>query len=103
MHYSALRRKHLLMYWSDDEVGVLMLLNFYFFWQVDSTMLQYQNNKLAQQLEVQRNEISVLESKLSQLRSKQVTFDDNLSTINRVWNQVFGSFIIHLLCEFAVS
>ena len=66
-------------------------------------MLQYQNNKLAQQLEVQRNEISVLESKLSQLRSKQVTFDDNLSTINRVWNQVFGSFIIHLLREVAVS
>ena len=66
-------------------------------------MLQYQNNKLAQQLEVQRNEISVLESKLSQLRSKQVTFDDNLSTINRVWNQVCGSFIIHLLCAFAVS
>ena len=66
-------------------------------------MLQYQNNKLAQQLEVQRNEISVLESKLSQLRSKQVTFDDNLSTINRVWNQVGGSFIFHLLCAFAVS
>lgn len=51
-------------------------------------MLQYQNHKLAQQLDVQRNEINVLEDKLSQLRSKQASFDENLSAVNRVWNQV---------------
>lgn len=56
--------------------------------KVDAQMLQYQNHKLAQQLDVQRNEINVLEDKLSQLRSKQASFDDNLSTVNRVWNQV---------------
>ena len=56
--------------------------------QVDAQMLQYQNHKLAQQLDVQRNEINVLEDKLNQLRSKQASFDENLSTVNRVWNQV---------------
>lgn len=56
--------------------------------QVDAQMLQFQNHKLAQQLVVTRNEIDVLEGKLNQLRSKQASFDENLSTVNRVWNQV---------------
>lgn len=51
-------------------------------------MLQFQNHKLAQQLVVTRNEIEVLEDKLNVLRSKQASFDENLSTVSRVWNQV---------------
>nr|XP_024399172.1 E3 ubiquitin-protein ligase BRE1-like 2 isoform X2 [Physcomitrium patens] len=56
--------------------------------QVDAQMLQYQNHKLSQQLEVQRNEITVLEGRLKQLHSKQALFDENLSIVSRVWNQV---------------
>lgn len=56
--------------------------------QVDAQMLQFQNHKLAQQLYVQRNEINVLEGKLNQLLSNQASFDDNLSKVSRVWNQV---------------
>uniref|UniRef100_A0A7I4DYI2 E3 ubiquitin protein ligase n=1 Tax=Physcomitrium patens TaxID=3218 RepID=A0A7I4DYI2_PHYPA len=55
---------------------------------VDAQMLQFQNHKLAQQLYVQRNEINVLEGKLNQLLSNQASFDDNLSKVSRVWNQV---------------
>jgi E3 ubiquitin-protein ligase BRE1 len=51
-------------------------------------MLQYQNHKLAQQLEHQRSEISALESKCSQFKSKQASYDDTLITVNRAWNQV---------------
>jgi E3 ubiquitin-protein ligase BRE1 len=55
---------------------------------VDAAMLQYQNQKLAQQLDVQRTEISVLEGKCNSLRSKQASYDDTLVTINRIWNQL---------------
>ncbi|KAH9554527.1 hypothetical protein CY35_08G068200 [Sphagnum magellanicum] len=56
--------------------------------KVDAAMLQYQNQKLAQQLDVQRTEISVLEGKCNSLRSKQASYDDTLVTINRIWNQL---------------
>lgn len=56
--------------------------------QVDPAMLQYQNQKLAQQLDHQRSEISALENKCSQFRSKQASYDDTLITVNRAWNQV---------------
>ena len=51
-------------------------------------MLQYQNQKLAQQLEVQRDEIHNLEEKFSQLKTKQAKYDETLVVVNRVWNQV---------------
>lgn len=56
--------------------------------QVDAQTLQFQNQQLEIKLDVQRNEILALEGKLNRLRSKQTSFDDNLSIINRVWNQV---------------
>ncbi|XP_024365297.1 E3 ubiquitin-protein ligase BRE1-like 2 isoform X3 [Physcomitrium patens] len=56
--------------------------------KVDAQMLHYQNSKLSQLLEVQRNEINVLEGKLNQLHNKQVSFDENLSIVSRVWDQV---------------
>lgn len=65
---------------SYDSAGVKM--------QVDAQTLQFQNQQLEIKLDVQRNEINALEGKLNQLRSKQTSFDDNLSIVNRVWNQV---------------
>jgi len=56
--------------------------------QVDAQTLQFQNQQLEIKLDVQCNEVIALEGKLNQLLSKQTSFDDNLSIVNRVWNQV---------------
>lgn len=51
-------------------------------------MLQYQNQKLVQQLEVQKQELHDLEDKLKELKRGQTSYDDFLITINQLWNQV---------------
>lgn len=64
--------------------------------QVDPSMLQHQNQRLAQQLDVQRSEISALEDKFSTLKGKQASYDDTLMTVNRRWNQVISHQILIL-------
>lgn len=56
--------------------------------KVDAQMLQYQNEKLAQQLDVQRSEIHSLESKFNQRKSKQASYDANLSSVYNAWGEV---------------
>jgi E3 ubiquitin-protein ligase BRE1 len=56
--------------------------------KVDATVLQYQNQKLAQQLEAQRSEYHALESKFNQLKNKQAKYDDTLIVINRAWKEL---------------
>lgn len=56
--------------------------------KVDAAVLQYQNQKLAQQLDAQKNEIHALEGKFNQLKSKQTAYDDILITVNSAWNQL---------------
>ncbi|XP_058104401.1 E3 ubiquitin-protein ligase BRE1-like 1 isoform X3 [Magnolia sinica] len=56
----------------------------------DSAVLQYQNEKLFQQLEAQKSEFLVLENKLHQLKEKQQTYDAKLKLVNRSWEQVAG-------------
>ncbi|KAL3691986.1 hypothetical protein R1sor_005637 [Riccia sorocarpa] len=56
--------------------------------KVDAGVLQYQNTKLAQQLDVQRTEIHALEEKFTQLKSKQASYDDTLIAVNRVWKEL---------------
>ncbi|CAM6087903.1 unnamed protein product [Calypogeia fissa] len=56
--------------------------------KVDAQVLQYQNQKLAQQLDVQRTEIHALETRFNQLKTKQVSYDETLICVNRVWNQL---------------
>jgi len=56
--------------------------------KVDAAVLQYQNQKLAQQLDAQKNEIHVLEGKFNLLKSKQTAYDDILITVNNSWNQL---------------
>eukprot|EP00252_Welwitschia_mirabilis_P000264 TRINITY_DN10287_c0_g1_i1.p1 TRINITY_DN10287_c0_g1~~TRINITY_DN10287_c0_g1_i1.p1 ORF type:complete len:879 (+),score=230.01 TRINITY_DN10287_c0_g1_i1:295-2931(+) len=63
--------------------------------KVDAAVLQYQNQKLAQQLDAQKNEFHILESKFNQLKSKQAAYDDTLITVNRAWNQLVDD--LHLL------
>ncbi|CAM6046756.1 unnamed protein product [Sphagnum compactum] len=58
--------------------------------KVDAAILQYQNQKLAQQLDFQLTEISALENRCNQLKSKQVLHDETLMMVNGVWNQVLN-------------
>eukprot|EP00271_Cylindrocystis_brebissonii_P013892 TRINITY_DN3440_c0_g1_i2.p1 TRINITY_DN3440_c0_g1~~TRINITY_DN3440_c0_g1_i2.p1 ORF type:complete len:864 (+),score=221.59 TRINITY_DN3440_c0_g1_i2:160-2751(+) len=51
-------------------------------------MLQYQNQKLSQQLEVQRLEIHELEEKTAHMQQKQAKYDDTLISVNRAWTQL---------------
>ncbi|KAK1429082.1 hypothetical protein QVD17_11282 [Tagetes erecta] len=61
---------------------------------VDATVLQYQNQKLVQQLEVQKQELHDLEDKLKELKQGQTSYDDFLITINQLWNQLDDDLIL---------
>lgn len=55
---------------------------------VNATVLQYQNQKLVQQLDVQKQELHDLEDKIKELRHEQTSYDDFLIKINQLWRQV---------------
>ncbi|MCD9559976.1 hypothetical protein HAX54_018357 [Datura stramonium] len=54
---------------------------------VDAAVLQYQNQKLVQQLDAQKHKLHDLEAKMKELRDKQASYDDFLVTLNQIWNQ----------------
>lgn len=51
-------------------------------------MLQYQNHKLVQQLEAQKQELHDLEANIMELKDKQASYDNMLIKVNQLWNQV---------------
>lgn len=55
---------------------------------MDAAVLQYQNQRLVQQLEAQKAEMHTLEGKFKELRERQSSYDKSLMTVNRMWNQV---------------
>jgi E3 ubiquitin-protein ligase BRE1 len=69
--------------------------------KVDAAILQYQNQKLAQQLDFQLTEISALETRCNQLKSKQALHDETLMMVNGVWNQV-GTNLLAVLVSLRV-
>ncbi|KAF6149359.1 hypothetical protein GIB67_016897 [Kingdonia uniflora] len=60
---------------------------------VSAAVLQYQNQKLVQQLDVQKQELHVLEGKLKDLKDKQTYYNDTLIEVNKLWNQASELFI----------
>ncbi|XP_043715889.1 E3 ubiquitin-protein ligase BRE1-like 1 isoform X2 [Telopea speciosissima] len=56
--------------------------------KLDTAVLQYQNQKLVQQLEAQKVEYSSLENKFCQLKEKQSDYDGTLLVVNRSWEQL---------------
>eukprot|EP00250_Pteridium_aquilinum_P024480 c29137_g1_i1 orf=538-3168(-) len=56
--------------------------------KVDAAMLQYQNQKLEQQLDVQRSEINALESKCCQLKTKQASHESSLHSVRTAWGML---------------
>ncbi|KAM7523180.1 hypothetical protein LguiA_013082 [Lonicera macranthoides] len=62
--------------------------------QVDAATLQYQNQKLVQQLDLQKHELHDLEAKIKELVDKQASYDDVLITVNQLWNQLIDDLIL---------
>ncbi|CAI7874012.1 unnamed protein product [Closterium sp. NIES-53] len=56
--------------------------------KIDPSVLQFQNQKLSQQLEVQKERIHELESRFEDLKARQSDYDDTLMTVNSAWNQL---------------
>nr|GEY33547.1 E3 ubiquitin-protein ligase BRE1-like 2 isoform X1 [Tanacetum cinerariifolium] len=61
---------------------------------VDATVLHYQNQKLVQQLDVQKQELHDMEDKIKQLKQGQTSYDDALITVNRLWSQLDDDLIL---------
>ncbi|XP_058084493.1 E3 ubiquitin-protein ligase BRE1-like 1 isoform X2 [Magnolia sinica] len=72
---AAAAKKHPLLPSSEDK-------------KLDAAVLQYQNQKLVQQLEAQKAEFSALENKFHRLKEKQQTYNDTLKVVNRSWEQL---------------
>ncbi|PSR86888.1 E3 ubiquitin-protein ligase BRE1-like [Actinidia chinensis var. chinensis] len=71
-----------------DIVRILLLC------QVDAGVLQYQNQKLVQQLDVQRHELLELEGKIKELKGKQASYDNLLIIVNQLWIQLVDDLIL---------
>ncbi|XP_078428745.1 histone mono-ubiquitination 1 isoform X2 [Wolffia australiana] len=56
--------------------------------KLDTTVLQYQNQKLSQQLEVQKFEYSTLQNKFNQLKDDQKYYDETLNVVKKSWEQL---------------
>ncbi|KAL3519014.1 hypothetical protein ACH5RR_021603 [Cinchona calisaya] len=61
---------------------------------IDAALLQYQNQRLVQQLDVQKHELLDLEAKMKELRDKQSSYDSLLITLNRLWNQLDDELVL---------
>ncbi|XVF69769.1 hypothetical protein PTKIN_Ptkin11bG0108500 [Pterospermum kingtungense] len=61
---------------------------------VDAAVLQYQNQKLVQQLDIQKHELRDLETKIRELNDKQTLYDEMLITVNQLWNQLVDDLVL---------
>lgn len=61
--------------------------------QLDTAVLQFQNQKLVQKLEAQKIEITSLEEKISKLQEKQLPYENNLAVVNKSLEEVSIYFI----------
>ncbi|CAI9106784.1 OLC1v1006003C1 [Oldenlandia corymbosa var. corymbosa] len=61
---------------------------------VDAALLQYQNQKLVQQLDLQKQQLLDLEAKIKELKDKQASYGSVLTTVNRLWNQLEDELVL---------
>lgn len=61
---------------------------------VDAAVLQYQNQRLVQQLDRQKHELRDLEGKTQELKQRQSSYDDALIILNRLWNQLVDDLVL---------
>ncbi|KAL6544187.1 hypothetical protein OROGR_010684 [Orobanche gracilis] len=62
--------------------------------RVGAVVLQYQNQKLVQQLDTQKQELHDFESKIKELKEKQTLYDEVLIKVNQHWNQLVDDIIL---------
>lgn len=74
---------------------------------VDAGVLQYQNKKLVQQLDVQKHELHELEKKIQELKEKQNAYDNKLIQLNQIWDELTDDLVMLRLwfgeCESALQ
>ncbi|VVB00218.1 unnamed protein product [Arabis nemorensis] len=61
---------------------------------VDATVLQCQNQKLVQQLDLQKKQLYDVETKIEELQINQTSYDDELISVNRIWNQLVDDLVL---------
>ncbi|TVU46597.1 hypothetical protein EJB05_06140 [Eragrostis curvula] len=61
---------------------------------MDAAALQYENQKLIQQLEAQKAEMHTLEGKFKALRDEQCSYDKTLISLNKMWNQLIDDLVL---------
>lgn len=61
---------------------------------IDATVLQYQNQNLLQQIDIQKQELYDLEARVKELKDKQSSYDDILIVVNQLWNQLVDDLIL---------
>ncbi|OEL34837.1 E3 ubiquitin-protein ligase BRE1-like 2 [Dichanthelium oligosanthes] len=61
---------------------------------MDSKALEYENQKLVQQLEVQKSEMHALEGKFKELRDEQCSYEKTLISLNKIWNQLIDDLVL---------
>ncbi|GMI89160.1 histone mono-ubiquitination 2 [Hibiscus trionum] len=61
---------------------------------VDAAVLPYQNQRLVQQLDIQKHELHDLETKIKELKNKQTSYDDMLIAVNQLWNQLVDDMVL---------
>uniref|UniRef100_A0A0D9XML1 E3 ubiquitin protein ligase n=1 Tax=Leersia perrieri TaxID=77586 RepID=A0A0D9XML1_9ORYZ len=62
--------------------------------KMDATALQYENQKLVQQLEAQKSKMRTLEGKFKELRDEQCSYDNALICLNKMWNQLIDDLVL---------
>ncbi|MFQ6626836.1 hypothetical protein Gotur_004989 [Gossypium turneri] len=63
--------------------------------QLDTAILQFQNQKLLQKLEAQKVEYSALEYKFIELKEKQKSYDSTLKVVNKCWEALITDLESH--------
>ncbi|CAN6230537.1 unnamed protein product [Urochloa humidicola] len=61
---------------------------------MDSAALQYENQKLVQQLEAQKSEMQALKDKFKELKDEQSSYDKTLISLNKMWNQLIDDLVL---------
>ncbi|KAM0953075.1 putative transcription factor C2H2 family [Dioscorea sansibarensis] len=62
--------------------------------EVDAVALQFENQKLVQQLEAQKTEMHTLEGKFKELNDDQISYDKTLIALNKIWNQLVDDLVL---------
>ncbi|PKA46449.1 E3 ubiquitin-protein ligase BRE1-like 1 [Apostasia shenzhenica] len=81
----AVAKKHLLTPCSDDK-------------KLDVAVLQFQNQKLFQQLEAQKIEYFVLEDKYHKIKKHQDIYEDTVMIANKSWEKLVGDLEPRSIC-----